>query len=238
MPFLKRIEIVNEESSKVYPYNISSFYHGQFLELDEAVTFFVGENGTGKSTLIESIADNIGFNKLGGTHNHNYENKDDSPSLKLRMAWLPRVNNGMFIRSESFYSFTSHLDEIGSSFGQTKEFEDKLMNQRSHGEAFISLLSSLRPYKNSIYLLDEPESALSPRRQLSLLAIIHNLVKSGKCQFIIATHSPIILSYPDASIFEIIDDEILSKNYKDLDHVKFTNQFLNNPELFLKHLLV
>lgn len=207
------------------------------LKLNKQVTFFAGENGTGKSTLLEAIAINMGFNPEGGTRNFNFaSNETHSPLYKYItvIKGIKRPKDGFFLRAESFYNVATEVDRLDkitmSSF--LDNYGGKSLHAQSHGESFMSLV--LNRFKgNSLFILDEPEAALSPTRQLSLLVKIKDLVKQN-CQFIIATHSPIILAYPDADIYVLNDDEIKLTQYEETEHYTITKQFLNNRDKMLK----
>ncbi|AIF65630.1 ATPase AAA [Terribacillus saccharophilus] len=233
--FLKRVKLLREGNNlpHKYPYSIPAINQLDELELTNPVTFFVGENGSGKSTLMEAIADICGFNTAGGGRNNTYDLEASEAALSdhIRLSWLPKVTNGFFLRAESFYHFASHIDDIGS----IQAYGGRSLHHQSHGEAFLSLFQN-RFGGKAIYLLDEPEAALSPQRQLTFLRIIHDLEKSGEVQFIIATHSPILLGYPEAEIFHFSEDGIRSIDYEETEHYQITRGFLENREGYLKHL--
>lgn len=212
------------------------------LLFNKNVTFFVGENGTGKSTLLEAIAVNMGFNAEGGTRNFNFASKETHSPLYQNLIvvkGVKRPRDGFFLRAESFYNVATEvdrLDEIGISY--QRQFLDnyggKSLHNQSHGESFMSLV--LNRFKgNSLFILDEPEAALSPTKQLSLLVKINELEKQN-CQFIIATHSPILLAYPNADLYLLNENEIKLTAYKDTEHYTITKQFLNNTEKMLNYL--
>lgn len=233
--FLKRIELLRDRvpSFDHYPFSIPAIKTMEQLELRKNVAFFAGENGTGKSTLLEAIADKCEFNTAGGGRNNYYEVDHSESDLGgfVRLSWMPKVANGFFLRAESFYQFASHVDEVGANFA----YGGRSLHRQSHGEAFLSLFLN-RFGGKAIYLLDEPEAALSPQRQLSFLRIIHDLASTGECQFIIATHSPILLGYPDAQIFSFDDGKITETNYESTNHYQITKYFLQNREKFLQEI--
>ncbi|SDN28486.1 Predicted ATPase [Psychrobacillus sp. OK028] len=233
--FLKRIVLERENISSFnqYPFSIPSIQNLKQIDLQSKVTFFVGENGSGKSTLLEAIADKCEFNTAGGGRNNFYEVDASESALGdyIKLSWLPKVTNGFFLRAESFYSFASHIDTMG-----TGPYGGKSLHHQSHGEAFFSLFSN-RFRGRGIYLLDEPEAALSPSRQLAFLRILHDLVQEDDSQFIIATHSPILLGYPDATILSFDDGEIKEVEYEETDHFQLTKYFLQNRERFLQEIL-
>ncbi|MDY7220820.1 AAA family ATPase [Halalkalibacterium halodurans] len=234
--FLKRIELQREKvlSFQEYPFSIPAIKHFQRLELKSRVTFFVGENGSGKSTLLEAIADKCEFNTAGGGRNNYYEVDASESALGdyIRLSWLPKVSNGFFLRAESFYHFASHVDEVDARHA----YGGRSLHHQSHGEAFLSLFAN-RFNRKGVYLLDEPEAALSPQRQLSFLAILHDLVSSGDSQFIIATHSPILLGYPHATILSFDHGTIEETTYEQTEHYQLTRYFLENRERMLRELL-
>ncbi len=235
--FLKRITLMAEDipAYDEYPFTIEAIANLGELKLEKPVTFFVGENGTGKSTLLEGIADRCGFNTAGGGRNNSFEVHAAAAPLGeyLRLSWLPKISNGFFLRAESFYHFATHIDEV-DIYG-FKDYGGRSLHEQSHGESFLSLFLN-RFRGEAIYLLDEPEAALSPQRQLTLLKVIHDLVKEGDAQFIIATHSPILLGYPDADIFSFDGKQIDKVDYEETDHYRITQYFLQNRERMLAEL--
>ncbi|WP_243292514.1 AAA family ATPase [Bacillus sp. FJAT-47783] len=241
--FLKRITLLRDRISsfKRYPFSIPSIKSFDQLDLKSNVTFFVGENGSGKSTLLEAIAYQCQFNTAGGSRNNLYEVHASHSDLGeyIRLSWLPKVTNGFFLRAESFYHFATHLDELeqdGLTATGFKDYGGQSLHEQSHGEAFLSLF--LNRFKGkAIYLLDEPEAALSPQRQLSFMRILHDLSSSGECQFIIATHSPILLGFPNATILSFDDGEVKEVEYERTDHYQITKYFLQYRDKFLKDIL-
>ncbi|MDA7026441.1 AAA family ATPase [Bacillus sp. CLL-7-23] len=237
--FLKKLTMLQEKvpSDSEYPFSIPAIHHLKELTFQKEVTFFVGENGTGKSTLLEAIADKCEFNTAGGGRQNTYE-VDQSESVLgdyIRLSWLPKVTTGFFLRAESFYHFASHIDEVEEDLNMYINYGGRSLHQQSHGESFLSLFK-YRFSGKGIYLLDEPEAALSPTRQLTFLKIIHDLTKTKKAQFIIASHSPILLGYPDADIFSFDGDHIAKVNYVDTEHYQLTKYFLQNREKLLAEL--
>ena len=201
--------------------------------LNHDVTFFVGENGAGKSTLLEAIAVAYGFNAEGGTKNFNFSTNDSHSALfkHLTLSKQKYPKDGFFLRAESFYNAASYIDEVGA----TDHYGGKSLHQQSHGESFLSLMQN-RFLGNGLYILDEPEAALSPSKLLTLIAQIDQLVKQNS-QFIIATHSPILLSFPNAQLYVLSDNGVASVPYKETEHYCLTRQFLENPERMLDYLL-
>jgi predicted ATPase len=208
-----------------YPYNIPAIREMGTLALHPDVTFFVGENGAGKSTLLEAIALALGFSREGGTRNFNVSTaQSESPlheALKLARGFR-RPGDGYFLRAESFYNVATYMDTTPYLGG----YGGKSLHARSHGEAFMTLLTHKFRGKG-LYLLDEPEAALSPSRQLAALRLIRELVDDAS-QFIIATHSPILLAYPGAKILLFDGSGITEVAYEDTEHYAITRDFLNH----------
>lgn len=233
-PFLRRIAVLADRvDSSRYPFNIAAFSQGIDIQITSNVTIFVGENASGKSTLLEAIAENCGFNSEGGSRDHRFAAHKDRSDLAsaLRLSWSRKVSDGFFMRAESFYQFASYIDQSGSGF---ERYGGRSLHDQSHGESFIALFSNR--LDRGIYILDEPEAALSPQRQLSLLSIMHRLETSGRAQFLVSTHSPIILAYPRAVLLSLDGESIHAVRYVDTDHYRVTKQFLISPERYFKHL--
>ncbi|WP_313893693.1 AAA family ATPase [Psychrobacillus sp.] len=239
--FLNKISILKDEPnlSNDYPFTIPTINSLTEIELTNNVTFLVGENGTGKSTLLEGIADNCEFNTAGGSRNNLYDVDAAESALGkyIRLSWMPKVTNGFFLRAESFYQFASHIDQLERERpGVLDSYGGKSLHEQSHGESFLSLFLN-RFNGRAIYLLDEPEAALSPQRQLTFMRIMHDLVVEEECQFIIATHSPIILGYPDATILSFDHGKVEEIEYELTGHYQITKYFFDHREKFLKELL-
>lgn len=230
--FLHSLEIIDKPATDRYPFSIPAINTLESLEFKTNVTFFVGENGSGKSTILEAIAYQCDFNTAGGSKNNLYEVDASHSSLgdHIRLSWMPKITNGFFMRAETFYHFASHLDTMPASLGY---YGGRSLHEQSHGEAFLSLFRH-RFGKKAIYLLDEPEAALSPARQLALLRIIKELEKDA--QFIIATHSPILLGYPDAQILNFDEQPIQEIRYEETMHYIVTRRFLENRQRVLDEL--
>lgn len=233
--YLRHIELCRDkiESFSEYPYCLPVLKDLSILEFHPNVTYIVGENGTGKSTLLEAIAIGYGFNPEGGTRNFNFSTNDTHSDLYKNLKLVKgvkRPRDGFFLRAESFYNVATNIDEIEAS----GSYGGKSLHFQSHGESFLSVIRN-RFSGNGLYILDEPEAALSPSRQMSMLAIMHELIKTDS-QFIIATHSPIIMSYPDSTIYEL-NDGVKEVKYKETEHYKITRAFLDKPEKMLEILL-
>lgn len=233
VPFLAGIRSLEEKmSSSEYPFNIRAFSEGINLSFRTNVTFIIGENGSGKSTLLEAIAECCGFNPEGGNRDHYRATFTERSELAqaLRLSWRRKTTEGFFLRAESFYNFATYIEEVSD----LRAYGGRSLHKQSHGESFLSLFANR--FEQGIYILDEPEAALSPQRQLSFLRIIHDLEKSGHAQFLISTHSPIIFSYPDSVIFNLDGNSIREISYQDTEHFRVTHDFVNNPERFFRHL--
>lgn len=219
-----------------YPYNIPSIAAFQEIEFTRPVTFFVGENGMGKSTLIEALAVLSGFNPEGGSRNFNFHTKETHSGLydNLILSRGYKIRkDGYFLRAESFYNVATELENLEDS-SVLEAYGGKWLHEQSHGESFMSLLMH-RFFEKGLYILDEPEAALSPAKQLQMLSRIHQLVQLDS-QFIIATHSPIIMAYPDAEIYLLDESGINAVTYQDTPHYKIFKYFLNNPSGMLNEL--
>lgn len=229
---------IGEVDTSVYPFSIPAVMSLPSLKLSNPVTFFVGENGSGKSTIIESIAVAAGFNAEGGTKNYNFTSEDTTSSLKDEITLIRgyrREKYGYFLRAESFYTAANYATSgtYGMYGPEAILFDGKRIHEQSHGEAFMSIVNGFRP---GLFIFDEPESALSPQRQLALIAAIGRLVDQGS-QFIIATHSPILLSYPGATIYQLSPHGATHIRYEDVEHVKLTREFLSDPAVYLHKIL-
>lgn len=230
------------ESFDRYPFSLAAVRPLDRLELHPAVTFFVGENGSGKSTLLEAIAVASGFNAEGGSKNFRFGTRDSHSELHryLRITrGLQRPRDGYFLRAESFYNVATEIEKmdaepdagplIGPSYGE------RPLHEQSHGESFLALMLN-RFHGEGLYLLDEPEAALSPSRQLSVITRMHDLVQA-KSQFIVATHSPILMAYPEACIYSFSPQGIERVDYEATEHYRITRDFLSNPGRMLRVLL-
>ncbi|WP_438447852.1 AAA family ATPase [Gorillibacterium sp. sgz5001074] len=216
-----------------YPFHLPPIRDLERLPLHPKVTYIVGENGMGKSTLMEAIAAAWGFNPEGGTRNFNFSTKATHSALfeYLRLVRGPRKpRDGFFFRAESYYNVASYIEdlELMDSYG------GQSLHEQSHGESFFAAFLH-RFGGRGLYILDEPEAALSPLRQMSLLSRIHELVQQDS-QFIISTHSPILMAYPDSVLYNLTVDGIEARKLEETDHYIIMKQFLNNRERMLREL--
>jgi predicted ATPase len=225
-PYLRSVSLEGDVSTNAYPFNIPLISRLGKLDFHESVTFFVGENGSGKSTLLEAIAVAMGFGAEGGTKNILFETASTvstlHQNLKLVKSFLAPKDH-FFLRAESLYNVATFLDGIGVDM---RSYGGSSLHECSHGEAFLRLM--VHKFRgNGLYLLDEPEAALSPSRQLAALVRMHDLV-IAESQFIIATHSPILMAYPDARIYLFDEAGHREIGYEETEHYKVTQDFLNN----------
>lgn len=224
--FIKKIEISHDEipNKNIYPFNIDIIKNFQILNLEKNVTFLIGENGVGKSTFIEALAVACGLNAEGGTQNFMFTTRETEYNLSdyIKIDHFQRkVETKFFLRAESFYNVASEIERLGIS-----GYGEKNLHSVSHGESFIQLVQN-RFTKNGLYILDEPEAALSPNRQMTLLCLINELANQGS-QFIIATHSPILISYRDGEILDL-DNNFKKTKYEDTDIYKTYKLYLERP---------
>lgn len=220
-------------SFDAYPFCLPVCRNMGEIVFHPGVTFFVGENGSGKSTLLEAIAVACGFNPEGGSRNFNFATRPSHSCLHEVLTIqrsVKRPRDGFFLRAESFYNVATEVDNLG-----VMGYGDTSLHEQSHGEAFMTTVME-RFLGNGLYLLDEPEAALSPLRQMALLARIHQLVRNAS-QFIIASHSPILMSYPEAVIYSLSEDTVCRVDYPDTEHYAVTKHFLNNYKSMLNELL-
>jgi len=268
MPHLQSITVreFSAQEQEAFPFSLDIIKNLREMQFASSVTFFVGENGSGKSTILESIACAVESITVGSESVKT--DKALAPIRRLaqyfRLAWTKRTRKGFFLRAEDFFGYAKSMRQTREELEQDlhnvdDEYKDrskyaadlarmpyrgqlaaiqnrygKDLDNYSHGESFLTLFQS-RFVPDGLYLLDEPEAALSPMRQLTFLSALKQMVVENS-QFIIATHSPILLAFPDAQILQFANGEIREVKYNDLEHVRLTKDFLANPDLFLRHL--
>ncbi len=245
-PLLDKVSIVLSELVDIekYPFSLDIIKNLKEINFPTQVTFFVGENGTGKSTILEAIAYKSGFGLEGGSKNINFKTSQEKTYLgtknladRMTLSWRYKPAHGYFFRAESFFNIANYVDQLAMQDHRAyAAYGGKSLHEQSHGESFLSFFKHGLS-ENSFFILDEPEAALSPQRQLSLMIIIHELCKNSHAQFIIATHSPMLLAYPNATIYSCDSGALEIISYKDTHHYQITKQFLDNPDRYLHHLL-
>ncbi len=262
MPFIRSFSI-NINKSHPFPFNILAVKFARQIALDARVTIFAGDNGSGKSTLLESLAFYLKLPLIGGQID-SHAGFEAARLIKpyMEIEWQNQINKGFFFRAEDFSDFINGVErennKIDANLRELKGQVDDAIIERmresmnytlfdmrrkygenmqafSHGEAYLKIIQT-RIADKGIYLLDEPEAALSPLKQLSLIAFILDVLKGGKAQFIMATHSPILMGIPGATLYEIQEDNMQQVSYKETDHYRITKTFLDNPQYYLRHL--
>ncbi|MDQ8182788.1 AAA family ATPase [Pelagicoccus sp. SDUM812005] len=257
MPFLKRIHCPTPADDSAFPFSLPFIGSLQEREIHSDILFLVGENGSGKSSLLESVAIASKRISVGDS------SLDQDPTLaeirplalQLRLSWSRRTGKGFFLRAEDFFNFIRRNKQLEETFdGYIERFKDdprvrgymegnkrainarygRDLNDFSHGEGFLEFAKS-RIHPGGLYLIDEPEAALSPQRQLAFALFLHEMAQQN-CQFIVASHSPIILSVPDAEIWKFDERGLESARYEELEHVSFTQSFLQAPQRYWQQL--
>lgn len=225
-----------------YPFSLPAVRNFEVLQLHPKVTFLIGENGSGKSTLLEAIAVSFGFNPEGGTKNFGFGTRTSHSELHkyIRLAkGIKQPKDGFFLRAESFFNLATEIERLDAEPGGgppiINSYGGKSLHEQSHGESFLALM--MRRFRGQgFYILDEPEAALSPQRQLAILSRIHDLVNEDS-QFLITTHSPILMAYPNACIYTCSDSGIKQVSYEETEHYQVMHDFLMNPKRMLDILL-
>ena len=225
-----------------YPFSIPAIGKLHELDFEQPVTFFIGENGSGKSTLLEAIAVAIGLNPEGGSRNFRFSTRASHSGLKdyLRLARSPRrIRDSYFLRAESYFNVATEIEKLDEDPSGGPRiigaYGGRSLHEQSHGESFFALFMN-RLGGEGLYILDEPEAALSPTRQLTFLSRLHQLVEDGS-QFLIATHSPILMAYPQAAIYLLADEEPSLIPYSETEHYRVTRNFLTRTGQMLDILL-
>jgi predicted ATPase len=237
-PYLRRVwlqsDLVADRDS--YPFCLPFLRDGLDLTFDRAITIIVGENGTGKSTLLEGIAALAGYDEAGGgkgykpvDHSRAIEKMGGTLAKALRASWLPKITNGWFFRAESFFSVARYLDEAAQEpfSGPPPDFLS-----HSHGEGFLRFFEE-RCRRQGIFIFDEPESALSPSRQIEFLKLLRAMDRSGICQVIMATHSPLLMAYPDARLLQLTGAGLAPARVEETQHFKLMREFWSDPAAFV-----
>jgi predicted ATPase len=244
---LKKIKLLRDrvQDWESYPFSVPTIRGLEGVDFHSRICFFAGENGTGKSSLLEAIAAHYGFGPEGGNRNLHSNSTESNQSIDpltraLRLSFDKRTGAGFFLRAESFFNVVSHMDNLDMEPSDTPpisaSYGGRSLHTRSHGETFLTLLE-LKFQRNGLFLLDEPEAALSPQRQLSFMLLVHDVLQKHKdAQFIISSHSPVLLGYPEAQILSFDDDRIHEITYEETAPVQIVRRFLNNRENFLQEL--
>ncbi len=236
---LKKVSVLPERVSNwdEYPFNIPAIATLREITVRKPILFFVGENGSGKSTLLEAIAIHYGFGREGGNRNLRAETTESVRAVEplvnaLRVAFTKRTGAGFYLRAESFFNTATAIDTLGVS----DAYGGRSLHEQSHGESFISLAES-KFNRDGFYVMDEPEAALSPQRQLSLMVILHDLLRNRRdVQVVIATHSALLLAYPEAQILSFDDGTIHEITYRESAPYQLCSRFLADPDRYMRAL--
>jgi predicted ATPase len=235
-PYLRRIWLDSSlvADATAYPFCLPFLQKGFDLEFDHAVTIIVGENGTGESTLLEGIAMLAGYDEAGGgkgyrpvDHSRAIEVMGGALARALRASWLPKITTGWFFRAESFFSVARYLDEAAIGSGPPPDFLS-----HSHGEGFLRFFDE-RCNRQGLYIFDEPESALSPTRQIEFLKLLRRMDRSSKCQVIMATHAPLLMAYPGARLLHLSKYGLAPVSVEQTDHYRLMREFCTDPATFI-----
>jgi predicted ATPase len=236
-PFLRSVRLSEEKpfDGSVYPFSIRTIAAGSFrIDFTRPVTILVGPNGSGKSTILEAIASLCGFGRFGGSRNYNVGAGHDDASgwelaRHLKAAWLPKVARGFFVRAETLFAFISQVDALGVA---PRVYGVDSLEHVSHGEAFLKLFNAQLD-GGGVYIFDEPEAALSPSRQIEFLRMIRTQELNEDSQFIIATHSPMVMAYPGATVLHLTDAGLVEKPFLATEHFRLLREFYADPEGFM-----
>lgn len=233
-PYLRSVwlDVARVTDRAAYPFCLPFLRQGLDLSFDRALTIIVGENGTGKSTLLEGIAALAGYDEAGGgkgyrplDHSRALEKSGGELARALRASWLPKITNGWFFRAESFFSVARYLDDVGSPYAD--------FLSHSHGEGFLRLFAE-RCRRQGLFIFDEPESALSPSRQIEFLKLLRAMERSRICQVIMATHSPLLMAYPGATLLQLTRSGLAPVSVQDTEHYRAMRQFWRDPQGFVE----
>lgn len=236
-PYLRSVwlDVARVTDRAAYPFCLPFLRQGLDLSFDRALTIIVGENGTGKSTLLEGIAALAGYDEAGGgkgyrplDHSRALEKSGGELARALRASWLPKITNGWFFRAESFFSVARYLDDVGSPYAD--------FLSHSHGEGFLRLFAE-RCRRQGLFIFDEPESALSPSRQIEFLKLLRATERSRICQVIMATHSPLLMAYPGATLLQLTRSGLAPVSVQDTEHYRAMRQFWRDPQGFVEKVL-
>lgn len=242
-PYLRRVWLDREKISDLdaYPFCLPFLQKEFDLGFDRAITIIVGENGTGKSTLLEGIAALAGYDEAGGgkgyrpvDHSQAMEVMGGQLSEALRASWLPKITQGWFFRAESFFSVARYLDQAAIEADQRASAPDFLSH--SHGEGFLRFFEE-RCRRQGIFIFDEPESALSPARQIEFLKLLRRMDELGISQVIMATHSPMLMAYPNARLLQLTKYGLDTVRVEDTEHYRLMREFWMNPKEFIETMM-
>lgn len=240
-PYLKRVWLETDRVADhaIYPFCLPFLRDGLDIDFEHAITIIVGENGTGKSTLLEGIAALAGYDEAGGgkgyapvDHSRAIEKMGGALAKALRASWLPKITNGWFFRAESFFSVARYLDDMAVTYGGAPP--DFLSH--SHGEGFLRFFGE-RCQRQGIFIFDEPESALSPSRQIEFLKLLRIMDRSQICQVIMATHSPLLMAYPDARLLQLSNRGLTPVRVQDTEHYRAMRDFWRDPDGYVNEVL-